>query len=148
MSLRKPPADPTFSIWPVAQQTAREQRRGRYHTESTAHPGKMLPELARTVIRAYSNAGELVLDPMCGIGTTLVEAIHLERDAVGVELEPPWAALAASNTEFARRQGAPGHALALRADARRLGRGLLDELTGRAALILTSPPMDRRCTGR
>lgn len=38
-------------------------------------PGKMLPELARTVIRAYSQPGEPVLDPMCGIGTTIVEAI-------------------------------------------------------------------------
>jgi DNA methylase len=64
----RPPAA-FLSVWPVAQKTAREQRRGRYQPGSTAHPGKMLPELARTVIRAYSNPGELVLDPMCGIGT-------------------------------------------------------------------------------
>jgi len=128
------------SVWPVAQQTAREQRRGRYLPASTAHPGKMLPELARAVIRAYSDSGELVLDPMCGIGTTLVEAIHLDRDAVGVELEPRWAALAAGNVTLAQEQGAPAHARCLRGDARRLGRGLLDELAGKVALILTSPP--------
>jgi modification methylase len=57
----------------------------------------MLPEPACTIIRAYSKPGELVLDPMCGIGTTLVEAIHLDRDAAGVELEPRWASLAAAN---------------------------------------------------
>jgi SAM-dependent methyltransferase len=129
-----------LTVWPVAQQTARAQRRGRYLSTSTAHPGKMLPELARTIIATYSEPGELVLDPMCGIGTTLVEAIHLERDAVGVELEPRWAALAAENVALAREQDAPAHALALHGDARRLGRGLLDELTGQAALILTSPP--------
>ena len=129
-----------LSVWPVAQQTAREQRRGRYVPASTAHPGKMLPELARTVIRAYSDPRELVLDPMCGIGTTLVEATHLDRDAVGLELEPRWAALAAGNVTLARDQGAPAHALCLRGDARRLGRGLLDELAGTVALILTSPP--------
>ena len=129
-----------LSVWPVAQQTAREQRRGRYLPASTAHPGKMLPELARTIIRAYSDPGELVLDPMCGIGTTLVEAIHLDRDAIGVELEPRWAALAAGNAGLAREQGAPAHALCLQGDARRLGRGLLDELAGEAALILSSPP--------
>ena len=78
--------DPALlSVWPVAQQTARAQRHRRYLPASTAHPGKMLPELARRVIRAYSEPGELVLDPMCGIGTTLVEAIHLDRDAIGVE---------------------------------------------------------------
>src|SRR5262249_51724824 len=129
-----------LSVWPVAQQTAREQRRGRYAAGSIAHPGKMLPELARTIIRAYSSPGGLVLDPMCGIGTSLVEAIHLDRDAVGVELEPRWVELAVRNVELAHRQGAAGQALCLQADASRLGRGLLDELTGQAALILTSPP--------
>ena len=130
----------TLSVWPVAQQTAREQRRGRYLPDSTAHPGKMLPELARAIIRAYSDPGELVLDPMCGIGTTLVEAIHLDRDAVGVELEPRWTAIAAGNVTLAREQGARAHALCLQGDARRLGSGLLDELGGAVPLILTSPP--------
>jgi tRNA G10 N-methylase Trm11 len=133
--------DPAMlSVWPVAQQTAREQRRRRYLPDSTAHPGKMLPELARSVIRAYSDPGELVLDPMCGIGTTLVEAIHLDRDAIGVELERRWTATAAGNVVLAREQGAPAHALCLQGDARRLGRGLLDELAGQVPLILTSPP--------
>ena len=92
----------TLSVWPVAQRTAREQRRGRYLPDSTAHPGKMLPELARTIISAYSDPDQLVLDPMSGIGTTLVEAVHLDRDAVGVELEPRWAALTAENVALAR----------------------------------------------
>lgn len=129
-----------LSVWPVAQETSRAQRRRRYLPEANAHPGKMLPELARTVIRHYSKPGALVLDPMCGIGTTLVEAIHLERDAIGIELEPRWASLAAANVELAHRDGASAHALALRGDARQLGHGLLDELAGTAALVLTSPP--------
>jgi len=128
------------SVWPVAQQPAREQRRGRYLPESAAHPGKMLPALARHVIEAFSAPTELVLDPMCGIGTTPVEAAHLGRRAVGVELEPRWAALAAANLEHARRQGATGRGLVIRGDARRLGAGLLDELRGRVSLIVTSPP--------
>ena len=129
-----------LSIWPVSQKPARVQRRSRYLAESTAHPGKMLPELARTIIGCYSEPGQLVLDPMCGIGTTLVEAIHLGRDAVGVEFEPRWATLAARNVLLAREHGAQANALALRGDARRLGNGLLDERAGNVALILTSPP--------
>jgi modification methylase len=128
------------SVWPVSQQPARVQRRGRYLQESNAHPGKMLPELARTIIRCYSEPGQLVLDPMCGIGTTLVEAIHLNRDAIGIELEPRWTALAEANLQLAREQGARGDALPVRGDARRLGSGLLDELAGSIALIVTSPP--------
>lgn len=132
--------EPALSVWPVAQKAARFQRRGRYLPESTAHPGRMLPALARAAIRRYSEPGGLVVDPMSGIGTTLVEAIHLGRDAIGVELEPRWVAVAAGNVLLAREQGATGKALAIRGDARQLGRGLLDELAGRASLILTSPP--------
>jgi tRNA G10 N-methylase Trm11 len=130
----------TLSVWPVAQQLAREQRRHRYLPESNAHPGKMLPALAREAIRRYTRPGELVLDPMCGIGTTLVEAAHLGRQAIGVELEPRWASIAAANILHAEQQGAAGSAIALRGDARRLGRGLLNDYRDRCGLILTSPP--------
>jgi tRNA G10 N-methylase Trm11 len=129
-----------LSVWPVAQQLAREQRRGRYLAESSAHPGKMLPALAREAISRYTQPGELVLDPMCGIGTTLVEAAHLDRQAIGVELEPRWAALAAANIRHAEEQGAAGSAIALQGDARRLGRSLLNDYRDRCTLILTSPP--------
>ncbi len=112
--------------------------------ESNRHPAKMLPEIARRAIAAYSEPGDLVLDPMCGIATTLIEAIHLERRAIGVELEGRWASLAAKNIEYARSQGATGKALILRDDARYLGRGVLDELAGQVPLILTSPPYGER----
>src|ERR671931_513815 len=107
---------------------------------ATPHPAKMLPAIARTAISAYTAPGELVLDPMCGIGTTLVEAVHLGRRAGGVELEPRWAAISAANLCLARDQGASGRGLVTRGDARRLGRGLLDELQNSVQLILTSPP--------
>ena len=129
-----------LSVWPVAQVPARFQRRGRYLPESTAHPGKMLPELARTAIRRYSEPGELVVDPMCGIGTTLVEAIHLGRRAIGIELEPRWVSAAAANVLHAQEQGAREKAIVVRGDARQVGRDLLDELSGKVALVLTSPP--------
>lgn len=131
---------PRSSVWAVADQPARVQRQGRYLPASTAHPGKMLPALARQAISSYSNPGELLLDPMCGIGTTLVEATHLGRRAIGVELEQRWATLAAANLNHAREESAPGHGLALKGDACQLGHGLLDEYRGKVALILTSPP--------
>jgi tRNA G10 N-methylase Trm11 len=129
-----------LSVWPVAQQLAREQRRHRYLPESSAHPGKMLPALAREAISRFTRPGELVFDPMCGIGTTLVEAAHLGRQAIGVELEPRWAKLAAANVRHAEDQGARGSAIALQGDAQRLGRALCTEYRDRCTLILTSPP--------
>jgi tRNA G10 N-methylase Trm11 len=131
---------PGLTVWPIAQTAGATQRRGRYVRESTAHSGKMLPALARRAIETYTGADDLVVDPMCGIGTTLVEAVHLGRRAIGVELEPRWTALAARNVSLARSQGGSGQALAMHGDARDLGRGLLDDVAGQVALVLTSPP--------
>jgi DNA modification methylase len=150
-------ADLPLAIWPCAQQTSQQQRRGRYLAASNRHPAKMLPDLARRAIEHYSEPGDLVLDPMCGIGTTLVEAIHLGRHALGVELEQRWAGLAAANLAHARDQRAPGRAAVLAGDATHLPRllatearpflrrldaagGLSRHPCGSVDLILTSPP--------
>jgi tRNA G10 N-methylase Trm11 len=108
----------------------------------------MLPAIAHQAIAAYSQPGDLVLDPMCGIGTTLVEAIHLGRDAIGVELEPRWAELATANTGHARRHGATGTAIVVTGDARQLPQLLDPALAGRVALVLTSPPYGRSLHGQ
>ena len=88
----------------------------------------------------YTEPGDLVADPMCGIGTTLVEAVHLGRDGLGIEYEDRWAALAAANVAHARRQGAAGTAEVIRGDARLLPGLLPPGTAGRAALVVTSPP--------
>jgi SAM-dependent methyltransferase len=129
-----------LSVWPTAQAPSRWQRQGRYLAASGAHPAKMLPAIARTAISAYTTPGELILDPMCGIGTTLVEAVHLGRRAVGIELEPQWAGLAEANLTLALAAGAPGSAQAICGDARDLAHLLPGELHGQVALVLTSPP--------
>ena len=130
-------ADIPLAVWPCAQRTSQWQRHGRYLSESNRHPGKMLPALARHAISAYSEPGDLVVDPMSGIGTTLVEAIHLGRRAAGIELEERWARLADENIGLTRDQGATGSAQVIRGDARDLPR-LLG--TRAADLLLTSPP--------
>jgi modification methylase len=57
----------------------------------------MLPELARRLVVEYCPPGGVVADPMCGIGTTLVEAAALDRRAVGIELDARWVDLARAN---------------------------------------------------
>jgi modification methylase len=138
---------PGLSVWATAQADARTQRRGRYVRASTAHPAKMLPAIAAHAIHAYTRPGDLVVDPMCGIGTTLVEAVHAGRHGLGVEYEARWARLAAANLDLASRHGATGHAHVVTGDARdlpHLRAGLPDTLPevlrGHAALVITSPP--------
>jgi site-specific DNA recombinase len=86
-----------LAIWPCGQTSAQYQRAGRYLPGCAKHPGKMLPELARRLVAEYSQPGSLVVDPMCGIGTTLIEGAALGRRCVGVELEARWADLADAN---------------------------------------------------
>jgi modification methylase len=135
-----PDGSPDLSVWVTAQKDARTQRRGRYLPAATAHPGKMLPAIAATAITRYTRPGDLILDPMCGIGTTLIEAIRLGRDAAGVEYEPRWAQVAAAGITRARRDGATGNAEVICGDARQLPQLAPASMRGQAALVLTSPP--------
>jgi len=133
------PADVPLAVWPVAQTSAQYQRVGRYHPDSTRHPGKMLPALAARIVAEYSTPGQVIVDPMCGIGTTLIEATLLGRRAVGVELEAPWVALAETNLDHARANGASGHGEVVCGDARHLP-ALLGDLAGKVDLVVVSPP--------
>jgi modification methylase len=129
-----------LSVWPTAQQPAPRQRAGRYLPASTAHPAKMLPAIAQTAIGRYTTPGELVLDPMCGIGTTLVEAAWLGRRGLGVEYEPRWADVARANLAHAATQGATCAGTVITGDARQLLDLVPAEVRGQVALVLTSPP--------
>ncbi|MEU8158802.1 TRM11 family SAM-dependent methyltransferase [Micromonospora parva] len=134
-------ADPGgLSVWATAQSTGPVQRRGRYVPESVRHPARMLPAIAAHAIAAYTQPGDLVLDPMCGIGTTLVEAVHAGRDAFGIEYEPQWSNIADANIRHAHDQGASGRASVIRGDATRLMSLVPKALTGQVALVVTSPP--------
>jgi modification methylase len=137
-----------LSVWAAAQATGPVQRRGRYRPESVQHPARMLPAIAAQAVAAYTQPGELVLDPMCGIGTTLVEAIHAGRDAVGVEYEPRWSNIADANIRHAHTRGATGRAGVIRGDATCLLSLLPATLTGQVALVVTSPPYGPTVHGR
>jgi modification methylase len=133
------PSNVPLAIWPVTQTTAQYQRAGRYDPECSAHPGKMLPELARRIVTEYSSSGDLVVDPMAGIGTSVVEAALLDRRAVGVELEQRWATLAESNFDLMLARPKRRLAKIHLGDARYLPK-VLGKLSGRVDLIVTSPP--------
>jgi hypothetical protein len=100
--------------------------------------GGTVAALIRRAIESYSSPGELVIDPMCGSGATVVEAVMLGRRAIGVELDFQRASFAAGEAVSARSAGARGQALVMPGDARCLGHGLCDDMLGTAALVLTS----------
>ncbi|WP_159927781.1 MULTISPECIES: TRM11 family methyltransferase [Nocardia] len=134
------PAAVPVSVWATAQTAPAVQRRGRYHPDSVKHPAKMFPAIVQHAVAAYTRPGDLVLDPMCGIGTTLVEALHTGRRAVGVEYETRWAELARTNIGLARDAGIDLHAAVYTGDARKLTTLLPAEFRGQVDLVITSPP--------
>lgn len=58
------------------------------------HPAPYPVELAERLIRMFSFAGDTVLDPFVGLGSTSVAAARTGRNSIGNEIEPKYLALA------------------------------------------------------
>ncbi len=52
------------------------------------YSGKFIPQIARQLVELTSCEGDVVLDPYCGSGTTLIEAELLHRRAIGIDINP------------------------------------------------------------
>lgn len=92
-----------------------------------AYPARMHPETAARLIRAFSPERATVLDPFCGSGTVLVEAMLAGRRAIGTDLNPLAIKLATLKTQVhdaarTERLVALAREAAAFADARRLAR--------------------------
>jgi site-specific DNA-methyltransferase (adenine-specific) len=63
----------------------------------------MFPEeLPRRLIRMFSFAGDTVLDPFLGSGTTSLAARKLDRNSVGYEIQPSFAPIIKTKLEISR----------------------------------------------
>lgn len=58
------------------------------------HPAPYPVELAERLIRMFSFAGDTVLDPFAGTGTTNIAALAAGRNSIGIEIEPTYLELA------------------------------------------------------
>jgi len=94
----------TKSVW----STAYPSELG--HAARRAHGANKPPRLMARLIEFFSRSGELVLDPFAGVGGTLLGAAIARgpRRALGIELDPRWAAVyeAVVRDQLATREGA------------------------------------------
>lgn len=52
------------------------------------YPAKFIPQIPNALIQELSSVGDTVADIFCGSGTTLLEALVLKRNAVGIDANP------------------------------------------------------------
>jgi site-specific DNA-methyltransferase (cytosine-N4-specific) len=60
-----------------------------YHVHGLhSYPAKFIPQIPAEVISKLTAHGDWVLDPFCGSGTSLVEAVMSGRNAIGIDANP------------------------------------------------------------
>jgi DNA modification methylase len=74
--------------------------RGKWATHSGKYRGNWSPYIPRNLMLRYSKPGDWVLDQFLGSGTTLVEAKLLNRNAVGVDINPQSVSISETNLNF------------------------------------------------
>lgn len=57
------------------------------HKLRAEHGGQKPPDLCADLIKVFTKKGNLVLDPLAGVGGTLLGAALSERKAVGIEVK-------------------------------------------------------------
>ena len=77
----------TDSLWVLDARDSSGAHQADYH-------GNFIPQIPRQMLRRFTKAGDAVLDPFVGSGTTAIEAARLGRGCVGVELSPQVARIA------------------------------------------------------
>lgn len=63
------------------------------------HPSPFPLELAYRLVRMFSFVDDVVLDPFCGTGTTMVAAMRCGRHSLGVEIDEKYVAMASRRIE-------------------------------------------------
>lgn len=63
------------------------------------HPATYPDQLALDLVKCFSQPGDLVLDPMCGSGTTCVVAASVGRNYIGIEINPEYHRIAEQRLE-------------------------------------------------
>ena len=71
--------------------------------ESTrkGHPAPYPTALAERLIKLFSFAGDTILDPFAGTGTTAIAAFNTGRNSISVEIEPKYVAMARNRLQEA-----------------------------------------------
>ena len=119
---------PSTTVWSFPE-------RGKWATHDPSYRGNWAPQVARNLILLYSKEGDIVLDPMVGSGTTMIEAKLLRRRGIGFDIHSEVVTLAKKACRFDSENGTLEPEIKI-GDARNL-KSINDEAID---LIVTHPP--------
>jgi DNA modification methylase len=108
--------------------------------DQTKHPAKFPEGLVARFVRYFTRQGGWVIDPFVGVGSTLVACKTLDRNSVGIELNPRYAFTTQSEVEKATGSGE--HHI-INGDSNRIASLLQQTFGGKAPqfdYLITSPP--------
>lgn len=74
--------------------------RGKWLTHNAKYRGNWAPQIPNNLILLYSKEGDVVLDPMVGSGTTMIEAKSLGRKGIAFDIHPEVVKLARESCKF------------------------------------------------
>lgn len=105
------------------------------------HPSHQhsVAKLARQAIMAHTAPTDLVIDPICGSGDILVEAVKADRMAIGAEYEPYWVDMARTRLERTTDSGLGGFGAVAQVTIDTLVSLLKTDCEGKVPLVLTAP---------
>lgn len=132
------------SVWVTGQTDPRAQLAdGPYVPSTVQDRHRIAPAVAAHAIAHYTRPGGLVVDPDCGAGTAIVEALRAGRHAVGVTTDRRHWETARANLTAAKRGGAVTDGMVLDRSARATDLAVhrgepLAGLAGRVDLVLTT----------
>ncbi|MCY3720656.1 MAG: site-specific DNA-methyltransferase [Candidatus Poribacteria bacterium] len=63
------------------------------HPEKTEHPCQFPVELVQRCVLALTQPGGIVLDPYCGVGSTIIAALQYDRKAIAAEQDSNYVAI-------------------------------------------------------
>ena len=83
----------TTTVWSFPE-------RGKWATHNPSFRGNWAPQIPRNLILRYSKPKDLVLDQMCGCGTTLIECNLTGRNGIGFDINPKMVEMAKRSLKF------------------------------------------------
>ena len=114
--------------------------------DALVHPAKYPETMAQEFIEFFTKAGETVLDPMAGTGSTLIAALRAGRNSYGIELNKKYAEIAKQLIEEER--ATLGSSISFGHDVKNLQSKIVNGDASQATnyelpitdYVLTSPP--------